>query len=604
MKEKKLKELEKSVDKLIAIEKKLNKNSGRTGIIRAVLFLSIVILIPTAYISFTLIPSLIFLAVLFTAFIIISIIQIRLLKFLKIIRNWIKIKKSFISRIIIDWENIEQRKLPDGIKQKLIETDLDLTGEKSLHQLIDFSISIEGSLCLRDFLINHNLNENEILKKQNIVKEILGLNKFREKFLLTLSLISKRQFDSKRFINWINKKSPITNFKSYLFLITFLTISNITFVILAITDILQYYWVFSLFLYFAFYNLGNKYYRGLSEDADIIKEELGKYSRIFEFIENYNFKNNKYLKELCSPFQNKAASPSQLLNNTMRIVSFLTMRANPFVWFGLILLFPFDFYLSYYLQKYKSKISQNFEKWTEIYYNLETYVSIANFAYLNQQYTFPKIIKGKFEFKVEEIGHPLINYQNRIKNSFEIKKVGEAFIITGSNMSGKSTFLRTLGINTCLAYAGAPVDANSFSISPIKIFTCIKVSDSVVDGISYFYSEVKRLKELLDLINNNKNESVFYLIDEIFKGTNNIERRKGSSAFIKSLIGKNCVGLISTHDIELVKLADDNNLISNFHFREEVQKDKMIFDYKLREGPCPTTNALKIMEIEGLPVND
>ncbi len=135
-----------------------------------------------------------------------------------------------------------------------------------------------------------------------------------------------------------------------------------------------------------------------------------------------------------------------------------------------------------------------------------------------------------------------------------------------------------------------------------RLFTCIKVSDSVIDGISYFYAEVKRLKALLDEIEESE-YPVLFLIDEIFRGTNNIERLKGSSAFIKKLAQTNAIGAVATHDLELVKLSEEISRVRNYHFREEIKEGKMIFDYRLNNGPCPTTNALKIMKLEGLPVN-
>jgi len=171
-------------------------------------------------------------------------------------------------------------------------------------------------------------------------------------------------------------------------------------------------------------------------------------------------------------------------------------------------------------------------------------------------------------------------------------------------MSGKSTFLRTLGVNLCLAYAGAPVDASSFQTTLFRLFTCIRVSDSVTDGYSYFYAEVKRLKALLVELEQPDGFPLFFLIDEIFKGTNNRERLIGSRAYIKALVGRNCIGVISTHDLELVKLADSIPQVTNAHFREEVIDTHMVFDYLLRPGPSPTTNALKIMQMEGLPVSD
>jgi DNA mismatch repair ATPase MutS len=182
--------------------------------------------------------------------------------------------------------------------------------------------------------------------------------------------------------------------------------------------------------------------------------------------------------------------------------------------------------------------------------------------------------------------------------------LGEVVIITGSNMSGKSTFLRTLGVNLCLAYAGGVVCASTFQATLFRLFTCIRVSDSVTDGYSYFYAEVRRLKALLVELEQRERLPLFFLIDEIFKGTNNRERLIGSRSYVHALVGRNCMGAISTHDLELVKLADVLPEVKNYHFREEVIDGRMVFDYRLRPGPCPTTNALKIMQMEGLPVEE
>ncbi len=171
-------------------------------------------------------------------------------------------------------------------------------------------------------------------------------------------------------------------------------------------------------------------------------------------------------------------------------------------------------------------------------------------------------------------------------------------------MAGKSTFLRTVGVNLCLAYAGAPVNADSLQLSLFRVFTCIKVSDSVQDGLSYFYAEVKRLKALLSATEREEDYPVLFLIDEIFRGTNSRERHIGSRAYIRALSNRKTIGLVATHDLELVKLADEIPGVANFHFREEVREGRMVFDYQLRIGPCPTTNALQIMRLEGLPVDE
>ncbi|MEJ2495513.1 MAG: hypothetical protein P8Y79_14445, partial [Ignavibacteriaceae bacterium] len=162
--------------------------------------------------------------------------------------------------------------------------------------------------------------------------------------------------------------------------------------------------------------------------------------------------------------------------------------------------------------------------------------------------------------------------------------------------------VKTAGVNLALAFAGSVVNATKVETNLFRLFTCINISDSITDGISYFYAEVKRLKNILEEIKTEIEMPVFYLIDEIFKGTNNLERLIGSKSYITALSGLNATGLISTHDLELIKLENDIPQISNYHFKEDVSNGKMIFDYRLRKGPSPTTNALKIMEIEGLPV--
>ena len=205
-------------------------------------------------------------------------------------------------------------------------------------------------------------------------------------------------------------------------------------------------------------------------------------------------------------------------------------------------------------------------------------------------------------FTGQALGHPLIPADEKVCNDFSLMQQGTLVIITGSNMAGKSSFLRTLGVNLALAYAGGPVNADHLETGLFRLFSTIRVSDSVTDGFSYFYAEVRRLKALLDALEAEHPYPLFFLIDEIFKGTNNRERLIGSRAYIRALVGRNGMGLISTHDLELVQLADEIPQVRNAHFREEVVDGRMVFDYRLRPGPCPTTNALKIMQLEGLPV--
>lgn len=168
-------------------------------------------------------------------------------------------------------------------------------------------------------------------------------------------------------------------------------------------------------------------------------------------------------------------------------------------------------------------------------------------------------------------------------------------------MSGKSTFLRTVGINVCLAQAGAPVCAERFEWTWARLHGCLRVTDSIEEGLSHFYAEVKRLKALLKAAELRNAPPVLFLIDEIFRGTNNRERLIGSRAYVSALSATTALGLVTTHDLELAELDAHIPQLTNVHFEEEIEDGRLTFDYRLRPGPCPTTNALRIMALEGLP---
>ena len=321
-----------------------------------------------------------------------------------------------------------------------------------------------------------------------------------------------------------------------------------------------------------------------------------------------SFGKRAHLARLCASFQKSGRRPSRYL----RRIGFLAGAAaysqtNEVMWLLLNSIVPWDMYFFYRLEHYKEEVRERLAGWTDTFYELEALSSLASFAWLNPGYRFPDILQpgssgSRALFHAESLGHPLLPRKARVCNDFELREKGELTIITGSNMSGKSTFLRTVGINLALAFAGGPVNAAELQTVPFRLYTCINVTDSLSDSISYFYAEVKRLKALLNELELEHEYPVLFLIDEIFRGTNYKERMTGSRAYVKALTELNGTGIISTHDLELVKLADDMPKIKNYHFRETVENGKMKFEYRLRGGPCPTTNALKIMEMEGLPV--
>ncbi len=559
--------------------------------------------------SLSSLAALISVAVFLAAFSIISHFHNKLDYGIKKLELWKKIKSTNLSRLNLDWENIPS--IVYNADNKLsrpgpVETDLNLAGDESLHQLINTGTSKQAGSLLRGWLNVKDPDLPEITGRQNLIKELIPLSRFRDKLALYSVLSNKRDFDGEMLFRLLSKKDDLPGYFKILFgIMIILALINILLFLLFLENILPAYWVITAFLYIVLFHFGNKQKDRLLDETEYISDELEKTGSVFLFLELYRYKKGSKLADLCAPFLIKENRPSVLIDKIKNAVGFLRIRkGNPFVWNVIRAIFPIDFYFKIKLNRYKSLVSGKFTVWYETWYRLEALSSLANFAYLNPGYAFPEIIdskEGEIIFAGKELGHPLIKEEYKICNNFSFDPKGEAAIITGSNMSGKSTFIRTLGVNLSLAYAGSVVNADELKVSLFRLYTCIKVSDSVIDGISYFYAEVKRLRALLDEINESE-YPVLYLIDEIFRGTNNIERLKGSTSFIKKLAGTNAVGAVATHDLELVRLADEISKVKNYHFREEIKEGRMIFDYKLNTGPCPTTNALKIMKLEGLPV--
>ena len=521
---------------------------------------------------------------------------------------WMQIKKSQLARMDLNWEKIPGSELQLPLSDLPFEKDLDITGRRSIHQLIDISISREGSRRLATWLLQKTPDLISILQRQRVIQELVPLSRFRNRLLLNFRLVSGAQLEVNKLLDWLQTERPSRNLINLAAISYGFAALNITLFLWHQFADISPYWMLSLFIYVLFYLSNIELLRHFFEVISQLDDELSKFRQILKFLETYSYGGNRNLRALCAPFLEPEKLPSRQLRKIKFVSTAIGLRMNPIMAVLLNIVFPWDFFFSALIHRYRDEIARQLPQWLDAWEKLEASISLANFAYLNPDYIFPEFIpdqKNKDQpiFAATGLGHPLIPAYQTVSNDFSLTKSGEAFIVTGSNMSGKSSFLKTIGVNLCLAYAGGPVNAGSFHSTLFRIFTCIKINDSIVDGFSFFYTEVKRLKALLGALQVNHQLPLLFLIDEIFRGTNNRERLVGSRSYIRNLIGQNGAGLIATHDLELIKLADDFPDITNCHFREEVADGKMVFDYKLRPGPCPTTNALKIMRMEGLPVD-
>jgi hypothetical protein len=525
---------------------------------------------------------------------------------------WQRMKYEALARMQLQWNALPEALTVPVDAGHPFAYDIDILGEFSLYRLLDTTGSLGGSRRLVTWLLQLVPDTKAILKRQSLVSELTLLTSFRDRLTLAMredtpSMRAKnRRWDGDRILSWLHSLSD-SRIQGWQ-VILLLGLAAITLVLFALDamNILPQYWIATVVAYWLIMlltlrGLGDLFSRSLS-----LQSELERMAAAFESLETYHYPPNSQIAALCQPFKNEQTRPTRQLQRIRWIVSGMSFSRNPILWIWLNTLLPWDVLFAYLLQGRVHRLNTLMPTWLEAFYEVEALNALAAFAYLHPEYTFPTIDPLP-QFVAQQIGHPLLPDETRITNNFSLSGLGKVVIVTGSNMSGKSSFLRTLGVNLSLTYAGSVAAAESLQTGLFRLFTCIRVSDSVVDGISYFYAEVKRLRALLNALNReleNAQPPVFFLIDEIFKGTNNRERLIGSREYIRALTNRYGLGLISTHDLELTQLANELPQVSNMHFREDIQDGRMSFDYQLRSGPSPTTNALKIMALEGLPISE
>ncbi|OWP86080.1 DNA mismatch repair protein, partial [Flavobacterium covae] len=319
------------------------------------------------------------------------------------------------------------------------------------------------------------------------------------------------------------------------------------------------------------------------------------YTSILKVIEFEKFENLKLIA-LQSKLQKENQSAFQNSQKLFTIVTNINSVQNVL---GAVFVNGFFLYHIHTLRKlylWKNQFSKEIKTWLQIVGEFEALNSLANFSYNNSNFVFPEInTDGEINF--ENIGHPLLQSNKRICNTF-VLKANEFVILTGSNMAGKSTFLRTLGINMVLAGIGAPICSTKASVHPYDVIVSMRQSDSLSDGESYFFAEVKRLKQIVEKL---ENEVCFVLLDEILKGTNSDDKQNGTIEVIKKIISQKAIGCIATHDLEVCKMRETyKNQLFNKCFEVEIQNNELSFDYKLREGVCKNKSATFLMKKMGV----
>ncbi|HOQ01526.1 MAG TPA: DNA mismatch repair protein MutS [Acetivibrio clariflavus] len=516
---------------------------------------------------------------------------------------YVKINEDSLKRLDGDWESFQ-----DSGKDFLDENhkyayDLDIFGDRSLFQWINVANTYLGRKALSKLLLGYSKEPELIKKRQEAVKELAAELGWRQKFLAESLVVSEKIGDPQNLINWAKEKHELYEKPWLVIVVKLLPVITIPSLILAFnTDVVPYYIPgFLVLIQYLMLKYKSRERNEIFKISDRFSKDIGVYRNMIKVFENKNF-HSDLLKEIQSRMAGKTGKPAyEQINDLAKIIDSISSRHVPlYLIFNILTLW--DYRNMIVLEKWKAASGKYLEAWLEGLGEVEALSSLAIIRHDNPDWAMPEINEDEIsKFEALNIGHPLIT-SNRVCNDLNFNSPVKVLLITGSNMSGKSTLLRTAGINLVLAYAGAPVCARDFRASVMDIHSCMRVSDNLGKSISSFYAELLRIKEILKEAKEGKR--VFFLLDEIFKGTNSRDRHTGARVLIEELCKTKSIGMVSTHDFELCDLEQKNPKIKNYHFEEYYKDNKIYFDYKLRKGVSTTRNAIYLMRMAGIDIDE
>lgn len=470
--------------------------------------------------------------------------------------------------------------------------DIDLFGRGSFFQFINRTTISEGSEKLAEALKANNTGG--ILLRQQAIKELCEKPKWRQFYVATSSLVSV-ETPAKQIINWLkNHKLFLPRIMQWLpIAFTLLTGLLIGLAMFNIIDgVLVGYW---LFVGLGISGIYLKKINILSTNTDKVRDTFRQYALLLDLIENETF-SSEFLKQKQRQIQSEDKKASILFMEFSKALDALDNRNNLI---GAIFgngYFLTDIKNSYKIEQWIKVYANKVSDWFEVVSFFDTYNTLGNYTFNHPQLVFPEITNKDSIIEAENLGHPLLNKEKRIDSNLVIENQ-QFFIVTGANMAGKSTFLRTVSLHIVMANVGLPVCATKSKYKPVKLITSMRTNDSLTDDSSYFFSELTRLKLIVDAI---KEEPHFIVLDEILKGTNSTDKAIGSRKFVEKLVHLNATGIIATHDLSLCKIEKELSEIKNYYFDAEIINDELYFDYKLKAGVCKNMNAsflLKKMNI-------
>ena len=466
--------------------------------------------------------------------------------------------------------------------------DIDLFGRHSFFQYINRTSTEIGTAELAKIISKNNILS--IDKKQEVIKELSKKVKWRQHFTALASLV-KTEYSSKVIVRYIQDYKAVFSklvlpLPVLFSIVSSLLIGLVSFQMISYTLLLLWF-IIGLVVTAIFFKRTEAIYANAGKSKTIFKQ----YHLLLQEIENGNF-SSEILQEKQEIIQSENLKASAIFMKFSKILDAFDQRNNVLIFILGNAFFLRDLRNAVKVETWIHIYNHTVKKWFEVIAFFDAGNSLANFCFNHSDYTFPDLVKENSIIQAIQLGHPLLKSEKRIDNNFTISD-NQFFIVTGANMAGKSTFLRTVSLSIVMANCGLPVCAESFKYAPRRLITSMRTTDSLSEDESYFYSELKRLKFIVDTI---EVKDYFIILDEILKGTNSKDKAIGSKKFIEKLIKSKSTGIIATHDVSLCDLENEFSDIKNYYFDAEIIESELHFDYTLKNGICKNMNASFLLE--------
>lgn len=527
--------------------------------------------------------------------------------------RWVSVNRDAEARETDAW-----RELPnDGERFKNplhpYAGDLDLFGKGSLFQRLCVAQTLFGQQRLAAFLMNR-ASPADILERQQAVRELAPLLEQRQELeALALAVAEpqpttpgarprpRRWLDPEPLLAWAEGKPGFLQNRALVavaFLGPPLTIGWM--IVCAVLDLHPINWIAAVVAQAIVLMTARQHSAAVFGAVSANQGEFLRFGPMLALLESLPTESPALAELKKSVETGGGERPSEAMRRFERIVSWFELRHNGLVYPFVNVLLLWDVHCVLALERWQVACGKGLRAWFQTLGELEALSSLAAFAADNEDYVFPELADAPV-FEAEGLGHPLVDKSKRVDNDVHLPGAGRGLLVTGSNMSGKSTLLRAMGINTVLALSGAPVAARRLRLYPLAVRTSMRISDSLSAGVSHFYAELRTLKSVLDAARGST--PVLFLLDEILHGTNSRERQVGARWVLGELLRLGALGAVSTHDEGLCQLPEPlSSQLEQVHFRETMAGDEMTFDYRLRPGPVTSGNALRLMRSMGIPV--